>query len=228
MSPAKEDCRTVVMENSLNHSLHSAGESVNQSLSIVLPVHNAEQSLAHDVHLLLDLLPDLTNQFEILIVDDGSDDHSDEIAHELALEYPQVRVMRHHTRQGQAATMQAAVTKTTGEIVLVQEEGTEIRPKEIRRLWDLRHDQELVMARTEVPRRTVSAHLLDRLAHWGDQLRATPPVAPPGGIQMIRREAVEELERLKPGQREAVICQMSGPKFLTRESSSLAPDLEVG
>ena len=72
------------------------------SLSIVLPVHNAQNTLACDVHLLLELLPDITPRFEILIVDDASSDHTEEIAHELSLQYPQVRVKRHLRRQGQS------------------------------------------------------------------------------------------------------------------------------
>ena len=123
------------------------------SLSIVLPVHNAESSLRHDVHLLLELLPDITPQFEILIVDDASVDETEEIAHELARKYPQVHVTRHQHRRGQAAAVQTAVTRTAGEVVFVQDEGTKIRAAEIQRLWEMRHDQQLVTARAEMPRK---------------------------------------------------------------------------
>lgn len=186
-------CPVLVMEDTVIDPLHAAGEPVDHSLSIVLPVHNAQDTLARDIDQLLDLLPDLTSQFEILIVDDGSTDHSEEIAHELALEYPQVRVTRHQARLGQSAAVRTAVAETTGDVVLIQDEGAEVSSAEIRRLWELRHDQELLVARAEMPRRTLSPHLLDRLANWGEQLRSDPAAAAPGGIQMIRREAVAEL-----------------------------------
>ncbi len=116
------------------------------SLSIVLPVHNGENSLAQDVHLLLDLLPDITSRFEILIVDDASTDQTEEVAYELSQQFPQVRVLRHQQRLGRQAAEETAMTQTTGEVVFVQDEGTAICLNEIRRLWAMRHDRQLVMA----------------------------------------------------------------------------------
>jgi hypothetical protein len=85
------------------------------------------------------------------------------------------------------------VTDTNGDVVLVQDEGAEVSSVEIRRLWEMRHDEELVTARTELPQRASNPHLLDRLASWGEQLRQAPAENAQHGIQMIRRDAVEEL-----------------------------------
>lgn len=191
------------------------------SLSIVLPVHNAQCTLARDVHFLLDLLPDITPHFEILVVDDASTDQTEEIAHELALEFPQLRVMRHHSRQGQTSAVQTAMTQTTGHVVFVQDEGSEIRSAEIRQLWDMRHDRQLVMARAEMPpRKTLNPHLLERLAHWGEQLRETQADTPQGGIQMIRREAVEDLEQIDSRGQNVRVSQASGPNFLPNRAGA--------
>ncbi len=188
------------------------------SLSVVLPVHNAQHTLANDVHKLLEVLPDVTTQFEILIVDDASTDQTEEVAHELALEYPQLRVVRHQDRGGQAAAVQTGMMQTTGDVVFVQDEAAAIRTTEIRQLWDMRHDRQLVMARAEMPRKSLSPDLLDRLSTWGEQLRETPQTTPPGGIQMIRREAVEDLDRLRATGQDAPVSHTSRPNFLTATS----------
>jgi len=186
---------------------------VDLSLSIVLPVHNAEKTLVGTVHRLLELAGDITPRFEILVVDDASTDQTEEIAHDLSLEYPQVRITRHHRRQGQAAAVQTALNHSTGDVVFVQEEGTEIRSTQLQRLWALRHDQELVMARAEMPRELPSPHLLQRVAGWGEQLRNAPN-SPRGGIQMIRREAVTALERSGHATHKLRLCNVGGPSFL--------------
>jgi glycosyltransferase involved in cell wall biosynthesis len=66
---------------------------VNRSLSVVVPVRNAERTLAANLQHILDVVSDLSEQFEVLIVDEGSTDHTLDVAHELSLEYPQLRVV---------------------------------------------------------------------------------------------------------------------------------------
>lgn len=197
------------------------------SLSIVLPVHNAENTLIRTVHRLLELAPDITPRFEILIVDDASTDQTEEIAHELALEYPQIRITRHHTQQGQAAAVQTALTQSTGDVVFVQEEEAEIRCTELKKLWDMRHDQDLVMARAEMPRKIPNPHLLNRLAGWGEQLRNAAS-SPQGGIQMIRREALADLDHLPPQSHNVRFCNLSRPNYFKEaKTEELGPPSPV-
>lgn len=90
------------------------------SLSVVLPVHNAEATLATHVAHLLEVLPDLARKFEVLIVDDGSTDQTAESAAELARQYPQLKVVRHGARQGMSEVVRTSLTKASGELVFVQ------------------------------------------------------------------------------------------------------------
>jgi hypothetical protein len=105
-----------------------------QTLSVVLSVHNAEKTLSRQVNRLLDMLPDLAQRFELLILDDGSTDHTEEVAHELAKDYPQLRVARHDQRRGSDAAVQTALDNTCGEILLLQDgKGTESFRSALRR-----------------------------------------------------------------------------------------------
>lgn len=165
------------------------------SLSIVLPVYNAEAMLAEQVCRLLEVLPDMAERFEILIVDDGSTDHTVEIAAELVQQFPQLRSIRQSRRRGAAAAIQAGMSQTTGEFVLVQDVHEPISPRSLRRLWELRHDEDLVLARAEPQIKPLDASLLTKLMNWGRGVeRASAERAPASGTQLIRRSAVQELE----------------------------------
>ena len=72
-----------------------------KSLSLILPIHNGANRLRGNVQLLMELLPSLTNAFQLIIVDDGSDDGSGDIIAELAGKYPQLTAVFHSNRRGE-------------------------------------------------------------------------------------------------------------------------------
>ena len=108
-----------------------------QTLSVVLTVHNAEKTLANQVTKTLDILTDLSARFELLIVDDGSTDQTEEVAHELARHFPQLRVARHARRLGGDAAAKTALERTTGDVVVLHEAETPMPSNELRRVWEL-------------------------------------------------------------------------------------------
>ena len=105
------------------------------SLSVILPVRNAAESLGPVVCRLLELLPDLTPRFEIVVVDDASTDHTAEIADELRRTYPQVRVVRHGWSWGTSAAVRTGRIESRGQHAIIVRSPGELNPREIVRQW---------------------------------------------------------------------------------------------
>ena len=144
------------------------------SLSFVLPVHNGESTLAIDVSVLLEALAELTSTFEILIVDDGSQDDTIVVARELSQKFPQVSAVRQAMRYGMRSITQVGLKHTTGDLVIIQDVDREPSLQEIREIWQLRNDQQMVMVQ--------------------------PPTAAmefKGGLKMMRREVIEKLSTIR-------------------------------
>jgi len=168
---------------------------VNDSLSIIIPVRDAEATLSEQIHHLLDLLPDLTSRFEVVVVDDGSTDHTADVARDLARQYPQLRLICHPEARGRDMAVKTGLAIAGGQTVLVKEDAAAISSSDLRRLWSLRHDDGVVMARTERQRGIFDSAMLDRIGNWSHAMRTLARRTSPGGMQMIRRDASQSLAR---------------------------------
>jgi hypothetical protein len=108
---------------------------VSQSLTLVLPVHNAEATLPRQVEELLTIAGELTPRFELLVIDDGSSDDTYEIASELATRFPQIRVTRHAHRRGLGPTLRSLRGRVTTDVVIVSDGALPLNGEQVRRLW---------------------------------------------------------------------------------------------
>ena len=117
------------------HSLDAGDSVLNKSLTIVLPVHNAESRLRKNVGELLELASELTAKFGVLIIDDGSTDATFEVAEELASRYPQVSVRRHRQYRGLGASIEYAQRRVRSDAVILHDGVTPINSQQVRSLW---------------------------------------------------------------------------------------------
>lgn len=106
-----------------------------RSLTVLLPVHNAEATLAATATRILEVVCELTDRFELVIIDDGSADGTSEIGDELSRSYPQVRLLRHGESIGREAAIRIGLQQSDGQIVLVYGEAGGVAVDGIARLW---------------------------------------------------------------------------------------------
>jgi hypothetical protein len=171
-----------------------ARPALTNTLSLIMPVRDCEASLTRQVARWLEIIPELTQRFEVLIVDDGSTDHTFDVAEDLSREYPQVRALRNSVCRGTQQAVRTGLEQARGEIVFVQDEYANISSNDLRRLWEMRQNQQLVMARTPAKPLNISPDLLNRLTSWGEALKLHASETNQGAaIHMIRRGAIEEL-----------------------------------
>lgn len=82
-----------------------AGTARLPALSYFFPAHNEAANLRGLVEEALATLPALADEFEILIVDDGSKDATPALADELAAAHPEVRAVHHPVNLGYGAAL---------------------------------------------------------------------------------------------------------------------------
>jgi hypothetical protein len=113
------------------------------------------------------------------------------VADELARRYPQVRHVRHAIPLGLSEAIQTGLHHTDGEIVLVGDAQHGLPVDDLAKLWRLRYDEDVAMARRQPQSATAERGLIDRLWTW-TWLRRTGS-RPSPEVQFIRRSAIGKL-----------------------------------
>lgn len=75
------------------------------SLSVILPAHNEEAAIAETVQTVVDTLTAWVQDFEVIVVNDGSQDATRAIVEALAANDPRVRLINHAINQGYGAAL---------------------------------------------------------------------------------------------------------------------------
>lgn len=87
-------------------------------LSLVLPAHNEEANIKLVVDRALEVLPSYTEDFEIVVVNDGSKDSTAKIIDELGAADDRVRPQHHRVNRGYGAALTTGFKATTGDYVM--------------------------------------------------------------------------------------------------------------
>ena len=108
-------------------------------------MHNEEANIELVVRALLRVLPEAAMEWELIIVDDGSNDRTGPLADALARRDGRVRVIRHHTNRGYGAAVRAGLTAARHELVFFLDGDRQFDPVQIHALLAQGADADLVV-----------------------------------------------------------------------------------
>lgn len=103
------------------------------SFSLVLPAYNEEGNIEFVVRSALGVLPTVVDDFEIIVVNDGSRDATPEIIDRLAAEDPRVKPV-HQANAGYGGAVKAGFKASTGDYVMFMDADRQFDIADIRRL----------------------------------------------------------------------------------------------
>jgi len=104
-------------------------------LSVFFPAYNDSGTIASMVIRTVKAAADLTSDFEIIVVDDGSADGTADIADELARTYPQVRAVHHPINRDYGAALRTGFRSATKELIFYTDGDAQYDPAELSLLW---------------------------------------------------------------------------------------------
>lgn len=114
-------------------SLHTESEPQGPWLSIVIPLKNEAANVGFVTEAIVDACAALA-PYEVVYVDDGSDDDTAARVLDLTRRHPHVRLLRHPTSAGQSAAVHSGVTFARGHAICTLDGDGQNPPSEIPKL----------------------------------------------------------------------------------------------
>jgi glycosyltransferase involved in cell wall biosynthesis len=138
----------------------------NSGLSIIIPAYNEAGSIQDTVFSMLSELGQLSADFELILVDDGSRDGTGRIIESLAAADNRILVVTLPANQGKGAALRAGFAHASEEWILFLDADGQVPLSEARTLLPYAGPSEMIIGfRTSLPR-TIVRKIMSRTYNW--------------------------------------------------------------
>ncbi len=111
------------------------GTSAKPSLSIFFPAYNDAGTIASLALVAHMTARELTDDYEVIVVEDGSPDHTGALLDEMAQHFSWLKVVHHPKNRGYGGALRSGFTTASKELVFYTDGDAQYDPREMRALY---------------------------------------------------------------------------------------------
>lgn len=167
-------------------------------LSVLIPVYNNQEILDELSKRLVQILPQLCNDYEIVFVDDGSKDNSWAKIGALKKQNDHIVGIKLMRNFGQQNAIAAGLDHVAGDIIVLMDADLQDRPEDIPRLVEAIFNNDALMvivqwkSRKDSLSRRLGSWLFYKVSQRITKIKHQPNL---GVFRVIRKEVVDELKK---------------------------------
>src|SRR6476619_7024995 len=120
------------------------GTPYRPSVSIVVPALNEEETLQHAVEWTISVLREISDDYEVVIVDDGSTDETGRIADGLAVKLSNIRVIHNRRPSGYGGALDSGFTAASKDVIGLITADEEFHPTDLPRFVEAIRNSDIV------------------------------------------------------------------------------------
>jgi glycosyltransferase involved in cell wall biosynthesis len=166
------------------------------SISVFFPAYNDEGSIAQMVTAALAVLPTLTDDYEVIVINDGSTDATALVLEQLIGISPFVRIIHHETNQGYGAALRTGFSHSCKDLIFYTDGDGQYDARELLALLPLMTDAVDIVngykvKRADSRRRIILGTIYNRVA----RLFFSLPIRDVDcDFRLIRRRAIQQVQ----------------------------------
>lgn len=120
-------------------------EKFKPKISIVLPAYNEEKNIEKAVGDCISVLEKISQEYEIIVVDDGSKDNTGKIADKLQEKNTHIKVIHHEENRGYASALRSGFENSKFEFVFYTDADNQFNINELKKILPLIKDFDVVV-----------------------------------------------------------------------------------
>lgn len=171
------------------------------SISIVIPAYNEEKRLSNTLRSIIAYLKDHFQQWEILVVNDGSHDKTADLVLEQAIQDSRVKLLQYGKNKGKGYAVRYGMTRATGDIQVFMDADNSTSIDHIQQFLPyVEKGFDVVIGSRDVAGATISVHqptwkeLLGDLGNLWIQVWAVPGIKDTqAGFKLFTKKASQDV-----------------------------------
>lgn len=164
--------------------------------SVVIPIKNEQDNIEPLLNEVQHVMDTMGQPWEVICIDDGSDDGSLALLRQLKERLPQLRLIVFSRNYGQTSAFAAGFAAATGEWVITLDGDGQNDPKDIPSLFaKAQEGYDLVVGRRHKRQDLLHRKLLSRLGNWARETLCSDGVEDTGcSLKIYRKKALEHIK----------------------------------
>ncbi len=167
----------------------------NHNISLFILAHNEEENISDAVHFAHKFLTSSANNYEIIVIDDGSSDNTFNIAKSLRHSVPNLKVVRHARNRGYGAAQLTGFRKSRYEIITYLPADNQLRDDALKIMFDffLKTNTDIVIGCRKDRNETTYRRLLADIYNFGLRKLFGFNVQDIDSIKLIKKEIFDSI-----------------------------------
>lgn len=142
-------------------------EAAHASISAFFPAYNDGGTIPSMVLTALMTLRDLTDDFEVIVVNDGSADYTPDVLEELATRYPELRIIHHEQNRGYGGALRTGFSSAVKDLIFYTDGDAQYDPRDMVRLYEVWSDEVDFVNGYKISRSDpLHRVIIGRVYHW--------------------------------------------------------------
>jgi len=167
------------------------------NISVVIPLYNEAESLPELLKWIRQVMNDNQYTYEVILVDDGSNDGSWQVIEEIARENPAVKGIKFKRNYGKSAALHCAFQSSRGDVIITMDADLQDSPDEIPGLYQMIREGFDLISGWKKKRydNTLTKNLPSRIYNWTARRFSGINIHDFNcGLKAYRREVVKSIE----------------------------------